>query len=101
MSGRVNRHLSFLARCVKDNTQVSTATAVEVECLVEIIYNIINNEGLFLTDREIKVLQPVRPLLVEIARIRSAEDARCEILRLSARQLKTIIVAAIEITSQQ
>lgn len=94
MSGRVSKHLSFLARARKDIGEVKTATTAQVECIVEIIYNIINNDQFFLTDREIKVLKPVKGLLYEIAATRSVSEARCSILELDSKTFKTIIKAA-------
>lgn len=101
MSGRITRHLSFLTRCLKDISQVEQATAAQVECIVEIVYNIINNEKYLLTDQEIKVLKPVHSQLIDISKIRRAQDARCEILRLSARQFKTVICSAIELVNNE
>lgn len=100
MSGRVTKHIRFLTRAIKDISEVETATTAQIECIVEIIFNIINNEKFFLTDRELKVLKPALPLLTAISKIRSASDARCEILKLRTQQFNTVIKSALDVFGQ-
>ena len=95
MSSRLSKHSGFLFTCMSDCTIIETAQIPQINILVEIIYNILNNDKLFLTCSERDTLKPILPLLYDISSIRSPDLAGRQLRRLSQDHIEAIIIPAL------
>lgn len=94
MSGRILSNYSFLLDCIKNKALIHNCSFSQLEVLVEIVYNIISNNKVFLTNQECKTLKPVSNILREISINREQEEVRRLLVKLSQRQVKAIIKIA-------
>ena len=97
MSARIRRFSEFLIRVSKSKRVLAAATVPELEILTEIVYNLLNNDRLFITRQERQILEPIVPQLYTISRIRQPEPVRRQLSQLSSVQLRTLVHIAFSV----
>ena len=97
MSSRIRKHAAFLQECSQNKAILETATVKEIGILVEIVYNLLENDKFFITAQESKVLKPTLALLYSLSKERTPSRARELLRRLDNTQLCAIVTPALTI----
>ena len=97
MSGRIRNHAAFLQECLQTKAAITTASVKEIGILVEIIFNLLENNKFYLTAQENRVLKPTLPLLYTLSKERNPIRARELLNRLDLSQLSAIVTPALSV----
>lgn len=92
MNSRVARHSDFLKNFLKSWRIISSATAAEIGCLVEICFNI---HQIALNRTERNSILKFLPIIRYIGKCRNAEKARHLLHTFSPHFVQTIVRAAL------
>ena len=90
-SGRIKTHAAFLLKVLKNKSIIDKASNKQIGLLVEIIYNILNNNCVLLSNKEKGALHGKVVILEEISKIRDPESARRKLSGLNKTVLKCLI----------
>lgn len=93
MESCISKNASFLKNLVRDLRLISTASATEIGCLVEILFNV---HKIALNRSERNSIVKFLPIIRYIGKCRSAEKARGLLETFARHFIRTIVRAVTE-----
>lgn len=95
--GRIRRHIPFLNDVLDDPEVVRHASFIQLEVLVEIVYNIVNNSDVLLSKKEVRILREHKALLTTLSRVRYPDEARKLLLKLPYDVIQSLIDPVVDL----